>query len=700
MKNPLKINQFINIIANPFVLAIPVSIFIIFLFLPNTNSKYKVTLAHQESADKKHCSTQFFDLDKDGNDERIISFHNIAKGKAAIKVLTSDGNTFEQWNMNGQYKYNNSSTSCFDLNKDGLGEIYSIYYRADSVFLSVIQPYPHKQWIIKEKFITTIWKRNGEIDYTSTFCQAYDIDNDGIDELIFRINAGFSQQPRSLFIFYYHEQKIEHSPSYGAYLVTPLITDLDKDGAVEFYLSTSTPNNIPDTMGIPYSDYSSWMMAFDSKLHLKFEPKEIKGKSGFIPLFEIDRENDSNLLLANYWQSDKKEDHVILFNQNGEVVKSFLPINSLTHNLLNTTFRIDDQLLYFIGSDESDFIFLNQDLELQRIAKPIKEKQYLYFVDDLNKDGRMEYIFSTNDYNYIIYDQHLKNPVKLKTGIQPFDNTFVYSGIKHNKNIHHQFFYKTDRYLYLYNYEADPNYYFKYFYWILAYILIAVLFWIAQYAQRIRTRKKQKIEETINTLQMKTLKSQMDPHFMFNVLNGIASKVRKGDKIESYDHIVRFSHLLRSLMKKVDKLEVSLEEELKFIKTYLELEKFRFDENFDFKIDIEDQADLNTKIPRMLIQLLVENAIKHGLSPKPDLKAIHISVHKLTDRIEVKIKDNGIGRQAAQEKTTDSGQGLKIIDQMIGLYKKTTGNRIELHYQDLKGEDGAALGTLVVVSLF
>jgi hypothetical protein len=700
MKKPFKNPQYINLIANPLVLAIPVSIFIIFLFLPKTNNKYKVTLSQKEIANKKNSSTQFYDLDNDGNDELITSFHNNTKSMAAIKIITADGINYEQWNFNGYYSSVLGSFSCQDLNKDGFGEIYAIYYRADSVFFTGIQPYPNRKWIFKELFITKVWKRNKTIDYLTDFSDAADFNGDGIDELIFEIKAGFSRQPRSIYIFNPVNKEVISSPSVGAMIGQALIADLNKDDIPELYVGSSTPKNIPDTMSILLHDQSSWLMGYDQDLQWLFPPIENPFyPSGVEHIACVTDQDQNKYILWGIWNKEQNGDILKVYNSKGEMIKSFHPIQNFHNQYLSATINFDDRTYYLAGSDQSDFIFIDQELNLQRIPKLVNENIFLKKVDDIDKNGDLEYIFQTSNYDYIIYDKNLENPIKLETGILPHTTNYVFDGVKHHKDKAHQFFYKTDQYLYLYYYAFDPNYYLKYAYWILTYILITALFWFAQYAQRIQSRKKQKIEDTINALQMKTLKSQMDPHFMFNVLNGIGAKVRKGDKIESYDHIVRFSQLLRSLMKKVDRLEVSLEEELSFVKTYLELERFRFEENFAFEIEVDKQADLNTKIPRMLIQLLVENSIKHGLSPKPDLKTIHISVHKLADRVEVKIKDNGIGRQAAQEKTTDSGQGLKIIHQMIELYRKTTGSLIELHYEDLKSEDGTALGTLAVVGI-
>jgi len=93
----------LNIVASPFFLAIPVSILII-IFLPNPSSKYKIELVSKSVANKKDSKLQFCDLNADGKDERIISFHNIVKGEAAIKVMTNDGINYDAWNFHGYFQ--------------------------------------------------------------------------------------------------------------------------------------------------------------------------------------------------------------------------------------------------------------------------------------------------------------------------------------------------------------------------------------------------------------------------------------------------------------------------------------------------------------------------------------------------------------------------------------------------------------------
>lgn len=167
----------LNIVASPYFLAIPIAILII-IFLPNPSSKFKIELKSKQVADKMESKIEFCDLNGDGIDERIVAFHNSVKGEASIKVLTNDGMNYDAWNFHGYYQKTCDNFYYTDINEDGYIEIFVFYYKDDSVFLAAIQPYPNKKIIFKKKFITTIWTKDGNIDFSVSNFTTYDLNCD------------------------------------------------------------------------------------------------------------------------------------------------------------------------------------------------------------------------------------------------------------------------------------------------------------------------------------------------------------------------------------------------------------------------------------------------------------------------------------------------------------------------------------------
>jgi len=212
---------------------------------------------------------------------------------------------------------------------------------------------------------------------------------------------------------------------------------------------------------------------------------------------------------------------------------------------------------------------------------------------------------------------------------------------------------------------------------------------------RYQTQKK------ISELQILSLKNQIDPHFTFNILNSIGSLYSKGgDKADAYNIFVKYSKLLRHSIQKSDKISVSLEEELHFVRNYIELEQFRNDNSFHYKITSDENVDISRKIPRMLIHSFVENSIKHGIRQLPDRGQLSIDIYYAEKANFISIKDNGPGLQKPPvEKIHSTGKGLMIIDELISLFNQLEGTHISYSLTDINSKDSVLQGTEALIKI-
>lgn len=615
----------LNIVASPLFLAIPITLIIIF-FLPNPSSKYKVELSEKILSDKPVCQESFCDLNNDSIDERVVVFHNIVKGEAAIKVLTNEGFTYEQWNFHGYYQKGFHDFYCADLNNDGFSEIYVFYYKDDSVFMGAVQPYPNKEMLFRKKFVAAIKKRDGNIDYIIDNFKLYDIDNDGFKELLFALKAGFSRQPRSIFVYDHQDCSFRASKSIGASFGHVVVSDLDNDSIPEVYCESFTTANIQDSLNIPFNDYSSWFLGFNSNLDFLFPPIGQKAYPSAVKVCSYTNNEGKNFIVSYFMDIETNNDRLVFYGADAKEYSSidfeFTAEDRKKNTIFLKSLDINNIPFLIIGIIDGYFVMYNENLDVEKVKTDIGNAVF-YFNGDLNNDGYDEFVFKTRSgEQLIILDHKLKNPVWVKSNMQRHSKKPVNRGIKHNKNKPDELFLKAEDDIYLYTYSLNYFYYLKYPMWLLVYGFVALLLWFTQKMQNIQIKRKQQIEETINSLQMKTIKSQMDPHFMFNVLNGLANNVAIGNTKEAHDQILRFSVLLRSMMKRTDRIDINLGEEIDFVNSYLKLEKFRFKDDFEFEIKLEKEVDGNIRLPRMLVQLLVENAIKHGLRNKEGIKKL------------------------------------------------------------------------------
>ena len=168
-------------------------------------------------------------------------------------------------------------------------------------------------------------------------------------------------------------------------------------------------------------------------------------------------------------------------------------------------------------------------------------------------------------------------------------------------------------------------------------------------------KEKAELEKEFEACRLKALQSQINPHFLFNVLNSISSLAIIEEAPKTQEVIYDLSNLLRYTLKKVDKI-LPIEEELDYIESYLSLQKVRFGERLDYKIDINNELK-DKKIPFMTIQTFVENAIVHGLELKEDGGRVDIYSEENEDSLILCIKDNGTG--ITRDKLNEIREDLK-----------------------------------------
>lgn len=220
------------------------------------------------------------------------------------------------------------------------------------------------------------------------------------------------------------------------------------------------------------------------------------------------------------------------------------------------------------------------------------------------------------------------------------------------------------------------------------------------------------LEETKKTLtaqkkaaesELKALKSQMNPHFIFNALNAIQQEFMYGDKLVANEQMGNFTTLTRQILMVSGKKKITLAVEIDILEKYLELEKLRFDTDFSYTITIAPDIDETfVSIPPMLLQPLVENCIRHGLLHKKGEKQITIgfSLDDQATQLICAITDNGIGREQSamiQSKGNHNSFSTDAIRQRLQLLNPNQAFDNSLVYEDLTDPNGNAIGTRVTL---
>lgn len=213
-------------------------------------------------------------------------------------------------------------------------------------------------------------------------------------------------------------------------------------------------------------------------------------------------------------------------------------------------------------------------------------------------------------------------------------------------------------------------------------------------------------EKKVTESELKALKSQMNPHFIFNALNSIQEQFMYGDKIKGNEQLSNFTYLTRQILEVSGKKQITIATEIDILTKYLELEKMRFTKDFDYTISTSNTIDEDYhKLPPMLLQPFVENSIKHGLLHKSGLKkvGIHFELSENEEYIICTIKDNGIGRIKAAEIKAGNIENhhsfsTQSIQQRLELLNQKTHLKDLITYEDVI-ENNSVIGTKVIVNI-
>jgi tetratricopeptide (TPR) repeat protein len=237
--------------------------------------------------------------------------------------------------------------------------------------------------------------------------------------------------------------------------------------------------------------------------------------------------------------------------------------------------------------------------------------------------------------------------------------------------------------------------------WVIYSLLLGMfLFAIAAFFYY-RSNRQQKLAN--NLLALKSLRSQMNPHFIFNALNSVNNYIAKSDERNANCFLSDFSVLMRTVLENSEEDFIPLSKELELLELYVKLEHSRFPDKFDYQVNIEESIDVNSfEIPPMLLQPYIENAIWHGLRYKEEKGFLKIKLSQLTkDLIQIEILDNGIGRKKSAALKTENqkkqkSKGMGNIRKRIAILNDMYKNKVDVSISDLQEDE---TGTKVVLKL-
>ncbi len=628
----------------------------------------------------------YFDLNGDGRSEKALVFKS-GKEITSLILYEWDDDLIDQINIGGK-KVKRADLFSGDYNSDKKSELYLFSYLGDTLFLNVIDPYSTSNQVIRRKQIEGCKTGGGVAEYRITGSVMEDRNGDGIKEFYFAINAGFSLSPRNLFCYdlitdsIFISQDAGTSPNYSL-----RSDDLDGDGFLEIWGESNAYGNFGDSV-VPYSDRSAWLMVFSHTLDFKFEPVEFEGFGSIVNADVLELQGEKKLVAFRTYRgnTDTIESELCLVDMNGNIEKRV----DLSHfDLRNRPEFYTYNREISIYDATGRIIVFDQNLEFQKII----EKDWLkgHFLGRLRLTDNTEVLgFITDDVILRITDMGFRVLAEISLSHLSTPNVFMYQ--VNNKSAPEGLLIKTTDSELLISLIPNPLQYIIFLYGVIIFMSIYAFVYVIQVVQIRQEKKKAEVEKRLRTLQLQSLKSQMNPHFIFNALNSISAMYMKGDSVKAQKFLNSFSRMIREVVDSSDRVIVTLKEEMDFVRNYLELEKVRYGENFSFQIAIPEDCQ-GTELPSMCIHAFVENSVKHGFPDKSGEMLIEIKAIRNQDQVALYILDNGIGINGNEFRYGRKGRGLEMVSGILKSYTSISGKSIHYSIRKLNENDSEMHGS-------
>jgi LytS/YehU family sensor histidine kinase len=234
-------------------------------------------------------------------------------------------------------------------------------------------------------------------------------------------------------------------------------------------------------------------------------------------------------------------------------------------------------------------------------------------------------------------------------------------------------------------------------------VLLVVIVYSYMRKQRLAAaldNQNKEIQRLNSMLEIRALRSQMDPHFVFNALNGLQHFLKVNSAEASIEYLSRLARLIRLTLQNASRDWVKLSEEVEILKLYLEVERYRFPGKFEFEFSI-DKSVANEKVPFLVIQPSVENAVLHGLIPRKENGGkLLIKAERIDDTLQITVQDNGVGRTETKKHTDPEYVSMSsgLVRDRLKKLSLQLNMMMDITIEDLKDENGIPSGTKSILT--
>ncbi len=687
--------RFTAIVFNPYFLPVLPTI-LLAIILPFNFERYALEVKdHYQENDGYY--NYYADLTNDGYSEhiRIVDRED---GLVSLMIYDHQGNLFFQWNFTGGtrlFRYSNPELMILDYNNNGIKSVSFLTHHNDSILLHLVEDITTPEKGVENRFITAVGPGLESSFLRVITGEGEDLNGNGDKEFVFALVAGFPRYPRNVFAYSVKENRVIRSPESFYKFRSIYQADVTGNGKMEILLNgVSTANVAPYEH--PYHDHSNWLMVLDQNLEFLFEPVELPGVSNLIHP-KLLRVENKDLIAVFELTPYNDEPSIAHFFDTGGVSQWTVQL-SISPRSMHYFEDGDDMIFAFYDRPEGIYVYKNS-IENKRFHPSIALQTPNIF--DINNDGRREiFIPNPSSARVYLFRPDMTRPAGADINVNLNSRRRQLVSCIERPGEPALISYQVDNDCYVLSYGLNPAFYKSFFYLLMIYAGLLGFSLLTRRIQRRQIDKKNRVEKKITELQLSLVKNQLNPHFSMNAINSAIQSIREKETDRAADYLARFSRLHREVLFSAKSVRRTLGDEVTFCEDYIELERLSFENSFDAKIHVAPEVDLNIMVPKMLIQIYAENAIKHGLAPKGSGGLLDIRIIKNNGELLITIKDNGVGRNAANAHGKQStGMGMGIMEEYFKLYHDYYRDRIIFDIEDLFDDKGKAAGTRVRIRI-
>ena len=627
---------------------------------------------YKETKAKKNWVITFKDLNNDGESEKLI-FISDSLGFSSL-VIYEGAVVHGHWRFKGKFS-KGVFYSCGDYDKNGIEEIYVFTTYNDSLFINAVESYSAKT-IIKNRAIRKLHLINGMFDIIMHPATFVDLNFDNNDELLFTISTGYNYKDRVMCGLFIENDSLIGT-GISASCVSYPYTVLKKDSNVIISGMVREPGNT--SLSYAYTDRLAWFMAWDKNLDYLFKPVEIGEYPALIFVKPFIRDNELFFAGLYDYYGVLDTSKIFIANRQGEIIKQkILPYLKGKSAFLPNDTREE---LTIIDSDGNITVFDN-NLNQNSTNHCDKVNYYNLFREDITGDGVTDIIFNSDDFSSCVFFDPVSLtmiPIDISPGSEPvYVSMYIDDGEKYIS------FYSPGKNLF-YRFYESLLFRFRYLIPFMLIVIFLTLVFGVKAVFNYYLNKKISRQNQIAKLQLLNVKNQLDSHFTFNMIDCIGNSFRKND-IETADKLlIRYARMLQQSVQLSGEIAIPLKTEIDYVENYLTLERTRSKNWFEFTID--NNVEANKVIPKFMLFTFVENAVKHGVLALTERKGnISIIARQINKIIEISISDNGVGIDKRDKTSNGTGNGLKIVNQLIQLFK--TEYNLDIHYKISNAKPG------------